>query len=108
MDKLCCCFFGDETVDDEFAAGGSYRRRIYRQSGGMVPFLDGFKMVIKGGGMDFWGDVVGSPIVLGCFGDEGLDREGPGSNEDFRCWSSGFFFFLFIILRASRTFPDLD
>ena len=27
-------------------------------------------------------------MVLGCFGDEGVDREGPGHGVDFRSWSS--------------------
>ena len=39
--------------------------------------------------MDFLG-VVGGLIVLGCLGDEGVNREGPGWEDDFRCWSSRF------------------
>ena len=29
-------------------------------------------------------------MVLGCLGDEVVDREGPGWGVDFRCWSSRF------------------
>ena len=63
MDELRCRFLGvamgDETVDDEVAAaaaGGSFAGGdgfIGGESTGsgeeMGPFLDGFKMVIKGG-----------------------------------------------------------
>ena len=40
--------------------------------------------------MNFEGGVIGSLMVLGCLGDEGVDREGPGWGVDFRCWSSRF------------------
>ena len=40
--------------------------------------------------MDFGGGVDGGHIVLGCLGDEGVDREGPGWGVDFLCRSSRF------------------
>ena len=40
--------------------------------------------------MDFGGGVDGGLIVLGCLGDEGVDREGPGLGVDFFCRSSHF------------------
>ena len=49
-----------------------------------------FSGVRLGGGMDFGGGVEGGLIVLGCLGDEGVDREGPGWGVDFLCRSSRF------------------
>ena len=49
-----------------------------------------FKAVRFGGGMDFGGGVEGGLKVLGCLGDEGVDREGPGWGVDFLCRSSRF------------------
>ena len=40
--------------------------------------------------MDLCGGVVGGLVILGYLGDEGLDRKGPGLDEDFRCWFSRF------------------
>ena len=40
--------------------------------------------------MDFGGGVNGGLNVLGCLGDEGVDREGPGRGVDFLCRSSRF------------------
>ena len=40
--------------------------------------------------MDFGGGVDRGLIVLGCLGDEGVDREGPGWGVDFLCRSSRF------------------
>ena len=53
----------------------------------MGPFLF-FRTVNVGGGMELRGGVEGGLIVLGCFGDEGVGRTGPG--VDFRSWSSRF------------------
>ena len=47
-------------------------------NGGGGPFFRWcFSDVSFGGGMDFGGGVEGGLIVLGCLGDEGVDREGP-------------------------------
>ena len=55
------------------------------------PFFGcGLRDVNVGGGMDFVGGVDGGLIVLGCLGDEGVDREGPGWRVDFLCRSSRF------------------
>ena len=44
----------------------------------MGPFFAcSFRDVNVGGGMNFGGGVDGGLIVLGCLGDEGMDREGP-------------------------------
>ena len=59
--------------------------------GGEGPFFAcGFRDVMVGGGMHFGGGVIGGLMVLGSFGDEGVDREGPGWGVGFHWRSSRF------------------
>ena len=95
MDELRCRFFGDEEgeVDAVVATGGGdgLVGGDSNGSGGGGPFFRWyFSGVRLGGGMDFGGGVEGGLIVLGCLGDEGVDREGPGWGVDFLCRSSRF------------------
>ena len=84
MDGLRCRFFGDEEGEvDAVAATGGGDGLVGCDSngsgGGVGPFFRWyFSGVRLGGGMDFGGGVEGGLIVLGCLGDEGVDREGPG------------------------------
>ena len=55
------------------------------------PFFESALRDVKfGGGIDFGSGVVGGQIVLGCLGDEGVDREGPGWVDNFLCRFSRF------------------
>ena len=94
MDELRCRFFGDEEGEAVAATGGGdgFEGGDSNGSGGGVgPFFRwAFKAVRFGGGMDFGGGVEGGLKVLGCLGDEGVDREGPGWGVDFLCRSSRF------------------
>ena len=81
MDELRCRFFGDEEGEAVAATGGvdGLEGGDSNGSGGGGPFFRwAFKAVRFGGGMDFGGGVDRGLNVLGCLGDEGVDREGPG------------------------------
>ena len=95
MDELRCRFFGDEVGEVVAVAatggGDGLVGGASTGSGGGGPFFGwGFNDVRFEGGMDFGGGVEGGLIVLGCLGDEGVDREGPGWGVDFLCRSSHF------------------
>ena len=88
---------GDNEVVAAAVAGGSLaggEGLIAGESNGsgvgMGPFLHGSKMFISGGGMDFWGGVEGSLMVLGFFGDEVVDWEGSGREDDYTSGSAAF------------------
>ena len=95
MEELRCRFFGDEEGEVVAAATGGGDGLMGGASngsgGGVGPFFGcGLRAMNVGGGIDFGGGVVGGLIVLGCLGDEGVDREGPGRGVDFLCRSSRF------------------